>query len=67
MRCFATLTLVWLVHVSAQADTFPRQPGVDVLRYALRLTLGDDSNEVRGEATVNLRVADDVREQERGC
>jgi len=63
MRCLAALTLVCLLHVSAQADTFPRQPGVDALHYVFRLTLGDDSNEVRGEATVNLRfVADNVRE-----
>ena len=63
MRCLTVLTLVWLFQASAQADTFPRQPGIDALHYVFRLTLGDDSNEIRGEATVNLRfVADNVRE-----
>ena len=61
MRCLAALTLACLLPVSAQADTFPRQPGVDALHYVLRLTLGDDSNEVRGEATLRF-LADNVRE-----
>jgi len=63
IRCLTVLTFVWLFQWPAQADTFPRQPGVDALHYVFRLTLGDDSNEIRGEATVNLRfVADNVRE-----
>src|SRR5688572_21713525 len=64
MRCFAALTLVSLLLTShAQADTYPRQLGVDAVHYVFRLTLGDDSNEIRGEATVNLRfVAEGVRE-----
>jgi aminopeptidase N len=63
MRCLSVLTFIWLFDGAAQADTFPRQPGVDALHYAFRLTLGDDSNEIRGEATVNVRfVADGVRD-----
>jgi aminopeptidase N len=37
------------------ADTYPRQPGVDALHYVFRLTLGDDADEIVGEATVDLR------------
>lgn len=32
---------------------------IDALHDAFRLTLGDDSNEIRGEATVTLRLAVD--------
>src|SRR5262245_31674263 len=39
------------------ADTYPRPPGIDARHYAVRLTLlTTDSNEIRGEATVTLRV-----------
>jgi aminopeptidase N len=40
----------------ATADTYPRQPGIDVLHYAFRLTLADDSDAIEGEATVGFRV-----------
>jgi aminopeptidase N len=39
----------------AAADTYPRQRGVDALHYAFRLTLRDDTDEITGEATVELR------------
>ena len=38
------------------ADSYPRQPGVDVVHYAFRLTLGDASDAIEGEATVVFRV-----------
>jgi aminopeptidase N len=59
MRCVAALTLVVLLLRPSlvQADTYPRQPGIDALHYTFKLTLGDDSNEIRGEATVLLRIA----------
>jgi aminopeptidase N len=41
------------------ADTYPRQPGVDVLDYSFRLTLRDDSDVIEGETTVTFRVASD--------
>ncbi len=41
------------------ADTYPRQPGVDAIHYVFRLTLADGSNEIAGEATVQLRLAAD--------
>lgn len=39
----------------ARADTYPRQPGVDVAHYTFRLTLADDSDEIAGESTADLR------------
>jgi aminopeptidase N len=44
---------------SGRADTYPRQPGIDVLHYTFRLTLTDDSDALEGEATIELRVAAD--------
>lgn len=44
---------------SAAADTYPRQPGLDVLHYAFRLTLSDDTDRIEGEATVEIRVRSD--------
>jgi aminopeptidase N len=37
------------------ADTYPRQPGVDALHYTFRLTLRDDSDEIAGETTAEVR------------
>ena len=39
----------------AFADTYPRQASVDVLHYVFRLTLGDDNDEIVGEATIDAR------------
>ncbi len=37
------------------ADTYPRQPGVDALHYAFRLTLTDETDVIEGEAVLDLR------------
>src|SRR4051794_18344293 len=39
----------------AFADNYPRQPAIDAQHYTFRITLTDDSDEVEGEATVDLR------------
>ena len=38
----------------APADTYPRQPGVDVQQYVFRLTLRDDTDTIEGVTTVDL-------------
>jgi len=43
----------------ARADSYPRQPGVDIVHYAFRLTLRDDSDVIEGETTVEFRVVQD--------
>ncbi|MBX7186207.1 MAG: M1 family metallopeptidase [Vicinamibacteria bacterium] len=43
----------------ARADTYPRQPGVDILHYAFHLTLSDETDSIEGEAKITLRVAKD--------
>jgi aminopeptidase N len=39
----------------AFADNYPRQPGIDAQHYIFRVTLSDDTDEVVGETTVDLR------------
>jgi aminopeptidase N len=41
--------------VSVAADTYPRQPGIDVLHYSFQVTVRDDSDEIAGEATIDIR------------
>lgn len=56
-RPTAVLLLLALVLPPAlRADTYPRQAGVDVLHYAFRLTLRDDTDAIAGEATVRVRA-----------
>jgi aminopeptidase N len=46
-----------LFAVGLDADTYPRQPGIDARHYAVRLTLlTNDSDEIQAEAAVTLRV-----------
>jgi aminopeptidase N len=53
------LTLAGLALVSstalALADTYPRNPDIDVEHYLFRLTLTDASDEITGEATITVR------------
>ena len=44
-----------LLAAPALADTYPRQPGIDALNYVFRVTLSDDTDEIVGEATIDLR------------
>jgi aminopeptidase N len=39
----------------ALADNYPRQPGIDAQHYIFRITLSDQSDEINGTATVDLR------------
>lgn len=62
-RAAILLALTTTTTPPAAADVYPRQPGLDVEHYAFRLSLGDASDEIAGEATVRLRLlAPDVRE-----
>jgi len=54
-RLFVLLGCLCLCSLSVAADTYPRQPGVDALHYTFRLTLSDESDELTGEATIDLR------------
>ncbi len=60
-RWFALLP--FFCSAAAFADTYPRQPGVDVLHYTFRLTLSDTTDEIQGEANIDVRFTrDQVKE-----
>jgi aminopeptidase N len=64
IRCFLFMFLVLdLAALCSGADTYPLQPGIDALHYDFRITLSDDTDEIIGEATIDVRcVADGVSE-----
>ena len=49
------LPLLLLFPAILEADTYPRQTGVDVIHYQFRLAVRDDSDEIAGEATVTVK------------
>lgn len=53
------MIVVGLYAATAGADTYLRQPGVDVQHYTFRVALRDESDEIEGEATVAVRFAAD--------
>jgi aminopeptidase N len=59
MRLFPLLLLA----ASLFADTYPRQTSIDVINYTFRISVADTSNELQGEATVDLQfLADNITE-----
>ena len=40
-------------------DTYPKNPNIDTLHYAFRLTLSDATDEIVGEATADIRFLAD--------
>jgi aminopeptidase N len=59
MKFLLPLCLVLALGLPTLADTYPRQPGIDALHYAFRLTLSDETDEIVGEATMDLRFIKD--------
>ena len=55
---FLFLAAVLLI-APAAADTYPRQMGVDALHYVFHITLSDETDEIEGESTVDVRVLQD--------
>ena len=53
------LLFLILFATSLAADTYPRQPGIDVLHYRFGITLGDDSDEIEGDATIDVLFVKD--------
>jgi aminopeptidase N len=57
----STLAVALLLGAMAAADTYPRQPGIDVENYRFELKLSDESDEIVGRTTVTVRaVADGI-------
>jgi len=48
------ITLLFLVNVSI-ADTYPKNPNIDIQNYVFKITLSDETDEIRCETTVEAR------------
>jgi aminopeptidase N len=57
--CGVALAGLLLAVPAARADTYPRQPDVDVVHYAFAIGLTDATDEIQGEAVVDLRFTRD--------
>ena len=53
------LLLLLLFPAILEADTYPRQTGVDVVHYQFRLTLSDATDEIVGETSVTVKFVVD--------
>src|SRR5437763_63459 len=56
------LLLAALALSALRADTYPRQPGIDVQHYIFRVTLADDTDEIAGETTVSVHAKEGDRD-----
>ncbi|HEX3878537.1 MAG TPA: M1 family metallopeptidase, partial [Bryobacteraceae bacterium] len=54
-RLYGTAAILFAYCGAVFADTYARQPGIDAIHYAFRLTLTDASDEISGEATADLQ------------
>lgn len=59
LPCLCFCLFAGLFTKTILADTYPRQAGIDALNYVFRLTLSDDTDEIFGEATIDLRFLKD--------
>ncbi len=61
-RLFPSLGLLGLLVLASpalEADTYPRQPGIDVEQYLFALELSDTTDELVGRTAVELRFLED--------
>lgn len=54
-RAIGLCALALAAALTAAADNYPRQPGIDVQHYRFALTLSDDTDAIEGEAAITIR------------
>ena len=59
MRRLLIAGLLAFATANLSADTYPRQPGIDVVHYVFRLGLTDASDEITGETTITVKFVND--------
>ena len=63
MRYLITALLTFAFAAVVIADTYPKNPNIDIIHYAFKLELTDRSDEIIGEATVEVNfLVDEIRE-----
>lgn len=55
IRSLFSLLLTAITFSLAQADTYPKNPRIDILHYAFRIGLSDETDVIQCEATVTVR------------
>jgi aminopeptidase N len=54
MKTYLTCVVLCCFYVVSVADTYPKNPNIDILNYVFRITLSDQSDEIKCSATVDL-------------
>ncbi len=63
MKYLLSFLLIIGFAISGFSDTYPKNPGIDVINYVFKLELTDESDEITGEATVDVNfVVDGIKE-----
>ena len=52
-------SLIGILGAFSVVDTYPRQWGIDALNYTFQVTFRDDTDRIKGEATVDFRFIQD--------
>jgi aminopeptidase N len=61
MHRLLSFTLSLLLSATALADTYPKDPRIDILNYTYRISLFDTTDAINGEVTIEVRyLADGV-------
>ncbi|HDL17823.1 MAG TPA: hypothetical protein ENH29_02090, partial [Bacteroidetes bacterium] len=56
MKCFSFVVLGLICSGSlAAADSYPKNPNIDILNYTFRIALNDSTNEIVAVTTVKIR------------
>lgn len=54
-----TICLLVFVHFISLADNYPKNPKIDILNYAFRIILSDNTDQINVEATLDVRYIGD--------
>ena len=54
-----TIGLLVFIHLVSLADNYPKNPKIDILNYAFRIILSDNTDQINVEATLDVRYVGD--------
>ena len=60
-RKIVLIIILAFIHLTVRADFYPRNWNVDIQHYTFRLNLSDDSNLIRGKASIDILFRDEVK------
>jgi len=63
MKYVILFLAIFVSPIVGLADTYPKNPNVDVIHYIFKLELSDKTDEIRGETTADVNfLVDGIRE-----